>query len=366
MNTSDFEQRKNEILQAVIETYVSEGTPVGSELVSRKLRQSLSPATIRNVMAQLEEAGFLEHPHTSAGRVPTDRGYRYYVDTLMGAIRLTPEETQGLAEAIHAREPEIEPLLARASEVLSERTHQAAFVIVPTVKHSTIRHIELLPVSAHKIVCVLVGEEPFIASHVIDVEQSLTRDEAVALVHFLNAELAGLPARELLAVLERRLLGGSDSFYHLIKRSLAILQTVLATEPEERLFIEGVTHLFEHPEFHDDPDIAQQLMRHLDVEESLLQRLRAELGLRLDEGAHGAGPFESAVRIGHEVGIEGLARCSYILAPFHLRQSVVGGIGILGPRRMDYARLRALVEGMAGQLTGILSQWESDDGSGRI
>jgi heat-inducible transcriptional repressor len=346
MTASDFEQRRNDILGAIVEAYVTTGAPVGSAVLSRKLRQSLSPATIRNVMAELEEAGYLEQPHTSAGRVPTDRGYRYYVDSVMESPRLSGDELRQMGVAI-GQEADAQSLLERAAEVLAELTHQASIVVVPTVKHTTIRQIELLPLSVHRLLCVVVGDAPFLISHAVDLEEPISRDEALSLAHFLTTELAGRPAREVLVVLERRMLSGSDSFYHLVKRSLAILQAVLAVEPEERLHIEGAMHLFEHPEFANHPQQAHELLRQLELEQGLLDRLRGDLPAQA-EGAR--------VRIGREVGLDGLDACSYVVAPIGLQRVVLGGIGILGPRRMDYRRMQALVEGVAALVSDSLSQ----------
>lgn len=354
MNVTDFEQRRNEILEAIIEAYVSTASPVGSALISRRLRQSLSPATVRNVMAELEDDGLLEQPHTSAGRVPTDRGYRYYVDSLMETVRLSQEESRRLSQTIQPEEPDLDQLLARANEVLSQSSHQTTFVVAPTVKHTTIKQIELLPLSLHKLLCVLVGQEAVVASHVVEVEEPISRDEAVSLARFLNTELSGLPALELLTSLERRLLAASDTFYHLVRRSLSILQTALATEPEERLLLDGTTYLFEQPEFRKDPQRTHELLRQLELQEELLERLRADLSQpgTLSEGVR--------IRIGREVDVEGLEECSYLVAPVSFNQAVVGGMGILGPKRMDYRRMRALVEGVARLVTEAMSQWQSD------
>src|SRR3989338_2111665 len=134
MNVTDFKQRRNRILETIIEAYVSSALPVGSELIARKLRSSLSSATIRNIMVELEEAGFLEQPHTSAGRVPTDRGHRFYVDAVMG-VRHLSREKMGQMEALSGPEElEIDQLLERVGSILSELTKQAAFTVMPTLK----------------------------------------------------------------------------------------------------------------------------------------------------------------------------------------------------------------------------------------
>jgi heat-inducible transcriptional repressor len=176
--------------------------------------------------------------------------------------------------------------------------------------------------------------------------EPISRDEAISLAHFLNTELTGLPAREVVIVLQRRMLSGNDSFYHLVKRSLAILEAVLAIEPDERLYIEGATRLLDHPEFLNNPQQTHELLRQLELQESLLVRLRGDL-LGAAAGAR--------VRIGHEVGVDGFEACSYVVAPFGMQQTMVGGIGVLGPKRMDYRRVKAIVEGVAKLLSGSLS-----------
>ncbi|MCI0564510.1 MAG: hypothetical protein MN733_39075, partial [Nitrososphaera sp.] len=181
MSDTDFEQRRRDILEAVIETYVSTAAPVGSEVVARKLRFGVSSATIRNVMVELEKAGLLEQPHTSAGRVPTDRGYRFYVDMLMVSRRITLEEFSEIEALIRPSECDVERLLKRVCNVLASFTQQAALVVAPTVKQSTVKQIELVPLSVRRVLCVLVANEEMITSHIVEVEEPMSRDEAMAL-----------------------------------------------------------------------------------------------------------------------------------------------------------------------------------------
>jgi len=347
MNVTDSEQRRNRILEVVVEAYVSSASPVGSELVARKLRSTLSPATIRHIMVELEEAGLLEQPHTSAGRVPTDRGYRFYVDAVMDARSLSPEQRAQLLAAVEPAEPDVDELLERASGALSELSQQAAFAVSPTVKQSTVKQIELVPLGVRKVLCVLVGSEEMVASHVVEIKEPMSRDEITALSRFINTELVGLPFHDLLELLERRMLAEADSFYHFVKRSLAILQHALSTEPEERLFLEGATYVIAQPEFNRNPHKAHELLKGLDEERAFLQQVRQDLD---GQGVH--------VRIGREVGVPGLSDCSYLAAPFAIGEEVIGGVGVLGPRRMDYARMRSLVEGMGACLSELLSRWD--------
>lgn len=348
MNVTDFEQRRNRILEVIIEAYVSTAAPVGSELVSRRLRLSLSSATIRNIMVALSREGYLEQPHTSAGRVPTERGYRFYVDTVMERRPLPLEEVRQMEQQLQPAEPDAEALLARAGTILSDLTQQAAFVVAPTVKRSTVKQIELVPLSVRKLLCVLIANEEMVASHIIEIEEPMSRDEAAVLVRFLNTELAGLPFGELLRSLERRMLAESDSFYHLVKRSLNILQHALSSEPSERLFLEGMRYMVAQPEFSRNPRKAHELLLGLDAEDTLLERLRQDLTGE-----------DIRVRIGRELQIPGLDACSYVAAPFAVGEEVLGGVGVLGPTRMDYPRMRALVEAMGRCVTDVLTRWEA-------
>ncbi len=346
MNISDFQTRRKRILELVVEAYISTATPVGSEFVAKKLRSTLSSATIRHIMVELSKEGLLEQPHTSAGRVPTDQGYRFYVDAVMDSRSLPAEQQRQIESLIHPVELDVAALLGRAGAALAELTQQAAFVMAPTVKHSTVKQIELVPLSVRKLLCVMVANEEIIASHVVEIEEPMSRDEAAALGRFLNTELVGLPFGDLLGSLERRMLGESDSFYHLVKRSLNILKHALSTEPSERLLLEGMSYVVSQPEFSRDPRQAHQLLKGLDDQEPLLQRLREDL----------AGDGVS-VRIGRELNVPGLEQCSYVAVPFAVGEDTIGGIGVLGPTRMDYPRMRAMVEGVGRSISSWLTRW---------
>ena len=345
MAVTDSDQRRNRILETIIEAYVSTASPIGSALIARRLRPSLSPATIRHVMVELGQSGLLEQPHTSAGRVPTDQGYRYYVNGLMEVRWLSPEQIREIEGLLHLGELEIDLLLARASEVLAELTQQAAFIIAPTVKQSTVRQIELVPLNVRKLLCVLIANhEEMFASHVVELEEPMNRDEATALGRFINTQLAGLPFRDVISSLERRLLAERDSFYHLVKRSLAILQHALSTEPNERLFLEGTSYVVAQPEFRNNPKKAQQLLKGLETQHPLVDQLRSILNHERIQ-----------VRIGSEVPLLECADCSCVTAPFVIDQQIVGGVGVLGPKRMDYPRMSAWVDGMGRCLTELLT-----------
>ncbi len=340
MAVTNFEQRRKDVLHAIVEAYIQTAQPVGSELIAKRLRESVSSATIRHIMVELEEQGFVEQPHTSAGRVPTERGYRAYVDSLPQGLRRRLVLPRAFEDVLPASGAEIEPVLARVSEVLAAHAQQVAFVLVPTVKQSRVRQIELVPLSVRKLLCVLVANDDVYTSHIVEIQEPITRDEAVALARFVNAELAGLLFSEVLESLERRLLAERDSLYHMVKRSLGILQHALAGEPSTRLLLEGASYVVTQPEFSRDPQRAHALLRGLEAQEALAGRLAQDLA---------TGRMQ--VRIGEELQVPGLDRCSTVAAPFIVESQVLGSIGVLGPTRMDYARLTVMVEELAQALT---------------
>ena len=347
MNASDFETRRNRILETVIEAHVASALPVGSEYVAKRLRPAVSSATIRNVMGELEEAGYLVQPHTSAGRVPTDRGYRFYVDSVMPPRSLPAEQVRQVRELIAPEELEAGHVMARASAALAELAQEAGFVLAPTVKSSKVRQIELVPLGVRRVLCVLVANEEMVASHVVEITEPLTREEVVALSRFINTELVGLPFSDLLGLLERRLLAEQDTIFYLVKRSLTILQGALSTEPTERLFLEGASYVLAQPEFERNPRQAHALVRLLESEDALVDCLRRELPV---DGVR--------VRIGHELPADGLHSCSAVVAPFAVGPGAVGLVGVLGPKRMDYPRVRALVDAVSRSLTDLFQAWE--------
>ena len=349
MSSTEVEQRKHKILGLVVESYIGTATPVGSEVIWRKLRQSLSPATIRHVMAELDHEGLLEQPHTSAGRRPTDRGYRLYVDAVMEMPHPAPEQVRQMEQRIEPEEMDVTQLMEQASQVLATLTHQAAFVVAPTMQHSTVKQIEVVPLGTRKILCVLIANEEMVASHVVETDVPMSRDEAAALVRFLNTELVGLPFQELLGWLQRRLLGESDSFYHLVKRSLNLLEHALSSEPMDRLCLEGTSYMVAQPEFSRDPLMAHALLKHLEAEQELLSCLRQDLG-----------SGRVLVRIGQEMQWGDFEACSAVSGPFVMGQEPLGMVGILGPKRMDYRALHVTVQGMAQAVTRVLTRWASE------
>ncbi|MBI3333820.1 MAG: heat-inducible transcription repressor HrcA [Candidatus Omnitrophica bacterium] len=347
MSLTDLKSRSHKILEAIIEAYTESAVPVGSEFLLERYRFGVSPATIRNVMAELEEQGLITHPHTSAGRVPTDRGYRYYVDLLMDLGRLRPDEEAHIEEGIaQASVEEPEELLEQAARLLAELTQEAGVVLVPKLAQGSFRHLELILMDQREIVGVLIASEGLIKHVMLELEEPVQEDELGRLERFLNQELAGMPLGQVHSYLERSLLETTSAFFHLYKRAMDLLSLGPFFQEDPSLILEGTSWIFEAPEFK-DIERTRRLLKALERKSELVGILERDLS------------FDDAkLHIGHENRGTFLTDCTVAAASYRLRGGVTGALGILGPTRMDYPRVTALVGRMARTVTRAFRERE--------
>ena len=346
MPTTDVDSRRNNILSAIVEAYVETAQPVGSEVLSQRYGLGVSSATIRNVMADLEAEGLIRQPHTSAGRVPTDKGYRRYVNGLMRELRLTPDEMARIdVYLLHGGAAvDIGLLIERASKLLSQMTHQAAVGITPEWKHHQLKRLELVPLGPHRLLGVVLTQQGFVKSQLFELEESLTGDEVTSLLRFINAELVGLELTTMEELLTHRLLEQTDAFVYLMRRAMQVIHLALETE-QERYYLEGTGYLLEQPEFR-DLGHARTVIQMLDTEAELLPLFAS------DERAAGQ------VRIvigGEDVRLSAM-ECSIVQAPYTMQRRIAGSLGIIGPKRMDYPRVVASVSQVAQRVSELLSR----------
>ena len=344
MIVTDSNDRRSKILIAVVEDYIDTASPVGSQTICRKHRLGVSSATVRNIFGELEAAGLITQPHTSAGRIPTDRGYRYYVNAIHDLLPLDQRQLTQIHEILAAPEAEVERILDRAARVMAELTHQAAVVLYPVLKRSAFKRLEVVPLDARRLLCVLVTTQGLVRSIIIEVDEPVTGDELQALLRFLNNELAGMALDEVETFLQRRILAQADSFFYLLKRALHIIHATLEADQQEQLRLEGASYVLAQPEFH-DAQKTQALLQMLEARDDLVVLLQEDL-------AHDG----VAVHIGHEMEPPALEECSLVTAPYKVRGQTVGGLGILGPRRMAYPRLMATVDCVARRVGELLNQ----------
>ena len=331
------DERARTLLKTLVEHYIADGQPVGSRALSKFSGLDLSPATIRNVMADLEEAGFVASPHTSAGRVPTARGYRLFVDSLLTVQPLEARQMGQMEEALHGRPSN--QIIANASQLLSSLTHFAGVVIAPRRPSSRIRQIEFLSLSEKRILLIIVTADGDVQNRIINTDKAYSPAELVSAANYLTQNFAGLDFEQL----RLRLSGEIQRLRDDIKPLMA-----LALEAGDAAMAESAT-----------PYVISGERNLLDVEElsSNMKRLRELFDLfeqrtslmRLLEISNSADGVQ--IYIGGESGIAPLDECSVITAPYAVDGQVVGSVGVIGPTRMAYERVIPIVD-MTARLLG--------------
>jgi len=336
--TENLGERPAAILRAIVREYIRSGEAVGSRYLVERTRLDVSPATVRNEMARLEELGYLVQPHTSAGRVPTDRGYRFLVDEIRAPRQLSEGQRRALAEELTAEEPEsVEELLRRATEVVSHFTHHAAAVLSRRARPSTLRRLELFPVGSRMAMLVLIAENGRVEQRMLPLVGSLAEKDVDALGARLAAELQGVALEEA----QRRLaaIAPSDAGERQLLDDIAGgFQSLL--DSEDHIFVGGVANLAGEQAF--ERETLSRLYETLEHQKEMLQLLASTLDPPV------------SVRIGSEHDSEDLRYVSVVVAGFSPGADAHGSIGVIGPTRMDYERVIATANAVARMLEATL------------
>ncbi|HAP32823.1 MAG TPA: heat-inducible transcription repressor HrcA [Firmicutes bacterium] len=330
--------RKMEILSAVVKDYVKTAQPVGSRTIARRYKMGFSPATIRNEMADLEEMNYLLQPHTSAGRIPSQKGYRYYVDELMQEERLAEEDKRLICRIFsYEKIQEVETLIRQASQLMSSLTNYTSLILGPGLKKSAFKKLQIMPIDRQRGLLVLLADTGVMKNKLINLPQALSQSELARLVSYLNQRLEGLTIDKITAQLIREL--RRDLYHHInfLETTFTLLEESLA-EDESRVFLGGITNIFNQPEFGNIEKIKSLIS--LFEQHSLL----ANLLTRPLAGIEGI-----IIKIGRENILEEVQECSLVMTTYCLGKEVVGTIGILGPTRMEYPRVVAVLRQVVDQ-----------------
>ncbi|MDO9534310.1 MAG: heat-inducible transcriptional repressor HrcA [Bacillota bacterium] len=331
--------RKKQILQAVITDYVKSAQPVGSRTIARRYMVGLSPATIRNEMADLEEAGYLIQPHTSAGRIPSQIGYRYYVDQLMEKSDLEDEDKAKIKQVYeYEKLKEIEEIIRHTSRLLSLLTNYTSLILGPQLKKSAFKKLQIMPVDHQRGLLILVADTGFVKNKVINLPHTLSANELNRIVTYLNMRMEGLTIDTITSKLISEI--RRDLYQHIkfLEDTFTLLGDSLA-EDERRVFLGGTTNILNQPEFGDIGKVKSLLA--LFEQHSLLANLLA----RPVAGVDGV-----IIKIGTENILEEVQECSLVMATYCLGKEVVGTIGVLGPTRMNYAKTVAVIQQVVSHL----------------
>lgn len=336
------DERRLEVLRAIVEDYVQTREPVGSRTLVERHRLGVSPATVRNDMAALEEAGFIAQPHTSAGRVPTDKGYRLFVDRLSAIKPLSSPERRAIQHFLEDA-VDLDDVVDRSVRLLAQLTQQVAVVQYPSLRRSALRHLELVPVGDRRLLVVIITDTGRVEQRTLDLEQPVPELVVPELRARLNATVAGRRLVDLPEPLEQMTLAFPEADRSLVRRVIRVVEDTLAEATEERIVMAGAANLARSGT--DFPGTIRPVLEALE-EQVVLLRLLTEMA----EDSAGV-----AVRIGHENTVEGLTETSIVATGYGGDGEAVARIGSLGPTRMDYAATIAHVRAVARYLSRILA-----------
>lgn len=337
-------ERQRLILNAIIDDYIRSAEPVGSRSISKRQDVGFSPATIRNEMSDLEEQGYLEQPHTSAGRIPSHKGYRYYVDHLVPLNTLKPMEMREL-KAFYAEKLNVmEQVIQHASGILSHMTNYTSILLGPEVFHTSLRHFQLLPLNETTAVAIIVTNTGQVENKTVDIPPGISISEMEKVVNLLNSKLVGVPIYQLKSRLYTALGQEMEKHVSHFEDAMKVLDKALDNESDQRLYLSGATNMLNQPEFKDVEKV-KHILDLLEETPTLLKLMTPVVGAP-----------EIQVRIGTENDHEAFANCSLITATYAVDGEALGTIGILGPTRMEYARVINILGILSKDLTAMLTQ----------
>ncbi len=348
------DERKRRILQAIIDDYIDTAEPIGSRTIARKHELGLSSATIRNEMADLEEMGYLAQPHTSSGRVPSDKGYRLYVDQLMRVHDLNTDDIEKIKSAMETRISELSQLIRQASAVLSRFTQYTSMAVTPQLKKSTIKAIQVVPIETGKAMVIVVTNAGIVRNSLVKVSESVMPDMLIMMSNVLNSKLSGLAIEQvnvgIIKEIEKEVGVSGEILLPILNCASDLIQRI--DHPE--VYIEGTTNIFNHPEFRDMVK-ARDFMNLLDEKANLYKML-------FDSIESGG----ITVRIGTENDISSIQDCSLVTANYNIADTFIGSIGIIGPTRMEYPKvissIRYIRKLINEEMIRLLGSDHNDDG----
>ncbi|MBP6096456.1 MAG: heat-inducible transcriptional repressor HrcA [Methyloversatilis sp.] len=336
------EDRSRLLLKTLVERYIADGQPIGSRTLSKYSGLDLSPATIRNVMSDLEELGFITSPHTSAGRVPTPRGYRFFVDSLLSVQPLEPGQISELKGELRPADPRL--LVGQASQLLSQLTRFAGIVVAPRRQLARIRQIEFLGLSDKRILLIIVTEQGEVQNRILLTERNFSPSELVSAANFLNQHYVGFDFEEIRGRLHEELKQLHGDLTSLMAAALQAGNEAFSGDKGQYV-ISGERNLLAVD------DLASNMSRLRELFSLFDQRTQLASLLDLSQRADGVQLF-----IGGESGLAPLDECSVVTAPYEVQGQVVGSVGVIGPTRMAYERVIPIVDVTAKLLSSALSQ----------
>ena len=336
----ELDERKTKILQAVIRNYLETGEPVGSRTISKYTDLNLSSATIRNEMADLEEMGYILQPHTSAGRIPSDKGYRFYVDTMMEAKE---REVVEMKEMRLERQDKMEQVLQRVAKVLAQNTQYATMISAPKMAGNKVKFVQLSRVDEGQILAVIVVEGNVIKNNILNVREELSDETLLKLNLLLNTNLTGLSISEINLGMISAMKQQAGIHSDIVGEVIDAVADAIKAEEDLEIYTSGTNNIFRYPELADQ-EKASELINTFEEKEQL------ENLLNQDSGSDNTG---IQVYIGNESPVSSMRDCSVVTATYELGDGMRGTIGIVGPKRMDYDKVVGTLKTLQSKLDEI-------------
>lgn len=337
----DLSERQHKILKAIIQNYLETGEPVGSRTLSKSTDLNLSSATIRNEMADLEDLGYIFQPHTSAGRIPSDKGYRLYVDMLMEDKE---QELDELKSVMLEKTDKVDRVLKQAAKVLAANTNYATMISAPVNRKNTLKFIQLSQVDEEQIVAVIVMNGNVIKNKIIEVEEPLSNENLLKLNMLLNTTLNGMSIEEINLGLIARLKEQAGIHSKVISDVLDAVSDIIHVDEDMEIYTSGATNIFKYPEL-SDKQSAQEILNAFEEKHQLAELVSETLSSDENHGIQ--------VYIGEEAPVKTMKDCSVVTATYELGDGLTGTIGIIGPKRMDYEHVMKTLKTLQSELDAV-------------
>lgn len=351
MDKEQLGERKVKILDAIIRNYLATGEPVGSRTISKYTDLNLSSATIRNEMSDLEEMGYIVQPHTSAGRIPSDKGYRFYVDHLMEE---KDREVKEMKDFVIEKTEKMDQVLKQVAKMLANNTNYATLVSAPTYSANKIKFIQLSNVDESHILAVIVLNSNIVKNQMIEVEEQLDNETILKLNILLNTALNGLSLQEINLGTIAKLKEQAGIHSTIVGDVLDALAQTLSENEDLQIYTSGATNILKYPEL-SDAESATNLLSTFEEKDELLNLVTESLSDDQNEKGNGI-----QVYIGNEAPVQTMKDCSIVTATYDLGEGVKGTIGIVGPKRMDYENVVDNLKNLKSQLDGIFEKNKQD------
>lgn len=334
----ELNERKTEILESIIRNYLETGEPVGSRTISKYGNLNVSSATIRNEMSDLEDLGYIVQPHTSSGRIPTDKGYRFYVDRMMVAKE---REVSQMKELMIEKEEKTEQILKRVAKLLASNTNYATMISSPQYHHNKLKFIQLSHVDENQIVAVVVVEGNIVKNKMINVDEPIDNETMLKLNMLLNTSLNGLAIEEINLGMVAGLKEKAGIHSGLVSSVIDAVADAISADEDLEIYTSGATNIFKYPEL-SDSERASELISTLEEKHQLATLVTPSNGIQ--------------VYIGNETPVKNMEDCSIVTATYELGKGMQGTIGIIGPKRMDYEKVVDALATITEQLDHVFDK----------